>query len=213
MTESCIRLRPNNPSVHFVRGLAYEGKGDTDRATASYAEAVRLKPDYVEVYFQRGMVYAKKGNNPAAIADFTQVVKLNPTHAEAYYQRGLAYVAQGDKDKALADWRKVLDISKDANLRQTVTQLLNPAPTRPRSPCGELPPGMAGLLWINHFPEFATVTLTDHQYRVEGNSQLLMLIPGGKKFVIDANIVGVGQLKAGPFTWEAGECHIVDPNN
>ncbi len=109
----------------------------------------------------------------------------------------------------------LMPLATPTRVPPTVAPTRAPVPTRTPlpSPCGEMPPGMAGLLWINHFPEFATVTLTDHQYRVEGNSQLLMLIPAGKQFVIDANIVGVGQLKQGPFTWQEGECHVYNPGN
>jgi len=89
-----------------------------------------------------------------------------------------------------------------------------PSPTSPPLPsCKDTPPGMAGLLWINQFDGDATITIVDHEYRVPGNSRMLIPIPAGKKFVIDAFIPGVGRLRPapGPFTWDAGYCEVWSP--
>ncbi len=89
-----------------------------------------------------------------------------------------------------------------------------PTPTHPPLPsCADTPVEMAGLLWINQFDGEATITIVDHEYRVPGNSTLLIPIPAGKKFVIDAFIPGVGRLRPapGPFTWDAGYCELWSP--
>ncbi len=102
--------------------------------------------------------------------------------------------------------------------RPTSTPTFTPVPptaTRLPLPCGDLPPGMAGLLFINHFSIESTVTIVDHEYHVPGNSQRVMLIPAGKPFTIDAYTPGVGRIRPalGPFTWNAGECVILEPIN
>jgi hypothetical protein len=87
-------------------------------------------------------------------------------------------------------------------------------PPKPAGPsCADTPPGMAGLLWINQFDGEATITIVDHEYHVPGNSRMLIPIPAGKKFVIDAFIPGVGRLRPapGPFTWDAGYCEVWNP--
>lgn len=88
-------------------------------------------------------------------------------------------------------------------------------PSPPPLPCGDLPPGTAGLLYINHFPGEATVTIVVHEYHVPGNSRMVIPIPAGKPFTIDAFIPGVGRYRPtlGPYTWEAGECHQLEPHN
>lgn len=93
-----------------------------------------------------------------------------------------------------------------------------PPPTstlpKPAGPsCADTPPGMAGLLWINQFDGEATVTIVDHEYHVPGKSTMLIPIPAGKKFVIDAFIPGIGRLRPapGPFTWDAGYCEVWSP--
>ncbi len=86
-----------------------------------------------------------------------------------------------------------------------------PAPALPS--CSDTPAGMAGLLWINQFDGEATITIVDHEYHVPGNTRMLIPIPPGKKFVIDAFIPGVGRMRPapGPFTWDAGYCEVWNP--
>ncbi len=95
----------------------------------------------------------------------------------------------------------------------TATPKPTPVPTRALPSCADTPPGMAGLLWINQFDGEATVTIVDHEYHVPGKTRMLIPIPAGKKFVIDAFIPGVGRLRPapGPFTWDAGYCEVWNP--
>ncbi len=92
-----------------------------------------------------------------------------------------------------------------------------PPPTalpKPAGPsCADTPAGMAGLLWINQFDGEATITIVDHEYHVPGNTRMLIPIPAGRKFVIDAFIPGVGRLRPapGPFTWDPGYCEVWSP--
>ncbi len=104
-----------------------------------------------------------------------------------------------------------------ATPRPTFTPL-PPPPTATRAApaqasCADTPPGNAGLLWINAFAGEATITIVDHEYHVPGNTRMLIPIPAGKNFVIDAFIPGVGRLRPapGPFVWNAGYCEIWSP--
>ncbi len=125
----------------------------------------------------------------------------------------------GSKPPSLAAVTPTWDFEKALNdFFGTRTSSLPPVPpmaTRPPLACGDLPPGMAGLLFINHFPGEATVTIVDHEYHVPGNSQLLIPIPAGKRFTVDVFIPGVGRYRPalGPFTWDAGECQTLEPHN
>ncbi len=87
---------------------------------------------------------------------------------------------------------------------------------KPTSPCGDLPPNMAGILWINNFNEEVRVTLSDHTYTIPANGRLVMNIPAGKKFTVEAKHYGA-QLELrpefrGPFTWDAGHCEVWRPH-
>lgn len=83
------------------------------------------------------------------------------------------------------------------------------------SPCGDLPPNMAGLFWINDFNDDWRVTLSDRTYIAPARSTTVMYVPGGKKFTVEAKLYGPHQTELwllpeyrGPFTYDAGHCEV-----
>jgi tetratricopeptide (TPR) repeat protein len=93
-------------SVFAYRGLAWQNKGEFDRAIADYSEAIRIEPDFAPVYSNRGSVWMEKGERDRAIADYNEAIRLVPKFALAYNSRGLAWQAKGDYDRAIADFDK-----------------------------------------------------------------------------------------------------------
>src|SRR5271154_627750 len=89
---------------YYNHGLAYEAKGDHDRAIANYDHAIGLDPKYASAYGGRGKAYEAKGDHDRAIADYDHEIGLDPKYAIAYYNRGLAYEAKGDHDRAIAGY-------------------------------------------------------------------------------------------------------------
>jgi tetratricopeptide (TPR) repeat protein len=65
------------------RGLAYNGKGEYDKAIADYTQALRINPNYVNAYFNRGNAYYYKKDYARARADYEKVLQLNPNDAGA----------------------------------------------------------------------------------------------------------------------------------
>ena len=110
-----IRLAPAHPAIvaeaHNNRGIAYDDKGEVDRAIEDYSKSIELKPDFDHVYFNRGNAYHSKGDYDHAIADFNKAVELKPDFAEAYTNRGLAYHSKGDYDPAVADHNKAIELN------------------------------------------------------------------------------------------------------
>jgi tetratricopeptide (TPR) repeat protein len=50
------------------RGLAYQAKGDGERAIADFSEAIRLEPKFAHALYNRGQF---KGDFDRAIADYS----------------------------------------------------------------------------------------------------------------------------------------------
>ena len=93
------------------RGLAYQEKGEVDRAVADFTTAIKFNPNDARVYNNRGVAYEQKGDKEQAIADYGKGIALNPKYVEAYTNRGVAYEQKGDKEQAIADFRKALEIN------------------------------------------------------------------------------------------------------
>src|SRR5262249_43041574 len=65
-----IQRNPNDAVAYANGGIAYENKGDHDRAISHYDQAVKLDPKYVHAYVLRGIAYANKSDHDRAIADY-----------------------------------------------------------------------------------------------------------------------------------------------
>jgi lipoprotein NlpI len=99
---------------YYNRGLAYNAKGDSDRAIADYNEAIRLDPKDAAAYNSRSIAYNAKGDFDRAIADYNQAIQLDP-NAARYFNRGYSYNAKGDFDRAIADYNEAIRLDpKDA---------------------------------------------------------------------------------------------------
>ena len=64
-----IRLDPKLAMAYNNRGIAYDEKGEYDKAIADCSEAIRLDPKTAAAYSNRGLAYADKGDSDKAIAD------------------------------------------------------------------------------------------------------------------------------------------------
>lgn len=53
-------IAPNDDETYYNRGVAYDSKGEYDRAIADYSKAIELNPKYAEAYYNRGVDYYDK---------------------------------------------------------------------------------------------------------------------------------------------------------
>ena len=74
--STIIRGDAKDAMAHYKRGVAYQFKGDVDRAIADYNKAIELRPSYARAYESRGSAYASKGVYTNAVADVTKASEL-----------------------------------------------------------------------------------------------------------------------------------------
>ena len=104
-------LRSKFPAVSYNRrGIAYDQKGEYDKAIHDYSQAIKLVTDYEAAYFNRGLAYDHNEEHDKAIADFSEVIKLSPEDVEGHSQRGLAYYLTGEDYTALADFTRAIEL-------------------------------------------------------------------------------------------------------
>ena len=99
-------MNPNNAEAHFMRGAAYEQKGDHQMALVDYDEGIRLKPRFLPYYIERGRVCTISGDYEKAIANYTDALNLYPDQLNVYPLRAAAYKAIGEIEKANADYNE-----------------------------------------------------------------------------------------------------------
>ena len=115
LTESIsLEVDSNLKSAAYNnRGLAYDSKGDYDRALEDFSKAIELEPDYADSYNNCGVIYSRKGDYDRALEDFSKAIELEPDYANAYNNRGATYEKNGDYDRALEDCSKAIELKPD----------------------------------------------------------------------------------------------------
>ena len=78
-----IELLPKEVIAYYHRGIAYDAKGDYDRAIADFDKVIRITPTHAEAYYKRGIAYDNKGRFNRAIDNYNEAIKLNPKYATA----------------------------------------------------------------------------------------------------------------------------------
>jgi len=113
-------------AAYVARGLAWQKKGDSDRALADYNGAIRMNPKDALAYNNRGMLWRERGDSDRAIADFTAAIAIDPLpHSDEafsqhgktvvprhevniYENRALTLLEKSDFDGAIADFDRVI---------------------------------------------------------------------------------------------------------
>lgn len=120
---SAILLAGQGASVEFAvaalnRAVAYDAKGDVDRAIADYSLAIRLQPDFGKALDRRGLDYTRQAKYERAIADFGAALKIAPNDQTAFNARGVAYSDMRDYRRAVADFTAAIRL--DPNDKQAL---------------------------------------------------------------------------------------------
>ncbi len=95
----------------YNRALAYDAKGDHDRALMEYDMVLRNEPGYLLAINGRGLSYFKKKDLPNAKAAFDQVLAFNPEFVDAHYSRGIVNYDMGDNDKSIIDYSSAIALN------------------------------------------------------------------------------------------------------
>ncbi|MCX7817014.1 MAG: tetratricopeptide repeat protein [Syntrophales bacterium] len=98
------QLNSSDPRIHYLKAMAYAGKGYHELAIEECRKAVALKPDYSEVYNYMGTLHLVRGQIPEALENFEKALSnvLYATPSVALFNMGKAYTMLKDYDRAMA---------------------------------------------------------------------------------------------------------------
>jgi tetratricopeptide (TPR) repeat protein len=109
--QSGQETQENLAVAFYHRGLAYDDKGQYDRAIEDYDQAIRLNSNYAQAFKNRGTDYNDKGQYDRAIKDLDQAIRLDPNYAVAFNNRGEAYRSKGQYDRAIEDFDQAIRLN------------------------------------------------------------------------------------------------------
>ena len=77
-----VELQPDNPQVHYNRGLVMMVKKRYDEAIRDFSKAIELNNGYAAAYYSRGMTNIDAGRKDAACPDLQTALKMGfqPAH-------------------------------------------------------------------------------------------------------------------------------------
>ncbi len=93
--------------AHHKLGLAWEGKGQHEKAKAEMLQSLAIRPNTPEILNNLGAVYAKLGEKASALASFEKAVTLRPNYSIARYNLAEAYEPT-DPKRAISEYETYL---------------------------------------------------------------------------------------------------------
>jgi len=93
--------------AHHKLGLAWEGKGEHEKAKAEMLQSLAIRPNTPEILNNLGTVYTKLGDKANALASFEKAVMLRPNYANARYHLAEAYEPTNPK-RAISEYETYL---------------------------------------------------------------------------------------------------------
>jgi tetratricopeptide (TPR) repeat protein len=112
-----IRITAKPATGYNNRGVAYQAKGDYNRAMADFNEAIRIDASHAAAYNNRGVAYQWKDDKERALADYNEAIRLDPKFALAYCNRGLDKRANGDVDGGNSDFAQAKQLYPNVGYR------------------------------------------------------------------------------------------------
>lgn len=108
-----VQMNPTSATIVFSQGVAFDNKGQFDRAIQKYDEAIRRDPNYALAFYNRALDYASKGELDRAIEDYNQAIRLNPGIPDSFVSRGVAFDGKGQYDLAIQDYDQAIRLKPD----------------------------------------------------------------------------------------------------
>jgi type IV pilus biogenesis/stability protein PilW len=105
-------------------GLAHQGRGDYQRAIASFRLALRHSPSYAVCARNLGLVYEELQDWEAALEAYEQAVEMEPMYAAAHFNLGKLYLRFNRDADAVAALKKAIEPNPRSAVAQEAKKIL-----------------------------------------------------------------------------------------
>lgn len=122
--DRVLKLQPGDATAFYSRALAYDSKGDKEKALADIASAIQLAPKDPQAYELRASIYFKQAGTPAvgapldkALADYATALHLRLQGVDDPKAWLIKKAADAETPgQALAGWNEIITLApKDSS--------------------------------------------------------------------------------------------------
>lgn len=106
LAEILVSVHPEESKSYAVRGDLYYIDGQTDKALASYEQALKMNKDVFQVWQQVMLIYNQKQDWANVLKTANQAMELFPNQNMVYLFKGGAEMQQKDYEKAVKSFSK-----------------------------------------------------------------------------------------------------------
>lgn len=121
---AAISIAPDDPSLYYNLGTAYQASGDLNNAQIQYQKALdldkanqtyistikSLKSILADPLIQSAVNKQSANDLPGAINDYVKVLELVPDDAQTYFNLGTAYQANKQTDEAIQSYQRAIQL-------------------------------------------------------------------------------------------------------
>lgn len=120
-----VTLDPENPTSHYLLGVAYFRKGQIEKAGEQFKRSLSLDPDYIQARMALGNYFLNKGNLRKAAHHYKMAAQLDSDHPALFANLAQLYLRAGKTEKALRlAERGLKKNANDTNLQFIKVQIL-----------------------------------------------------------------------------------------
>jgi len=102
---------PDRAIWYHQRAIAYEQKGEIERALETNAKELAVNPKYADGHVTRGRLLVKLGRVEEGIAEYREALRLKPENDIAWNNLGYELARQGQHEEALHCYETALRIN------------------------------------------------------------------------------------------------------
>jgi tetratricopeptide (TPR) repeat protein len=135
--DAHILIKPRDPQMRFLKGVAQRDAGKTAEAIATFSRLTEDYPELPEPYNNLGVLYASQNQIDKARSAFEMAIRTNPTYSTAHENLGDVYakLSSNAYNKALQlEGNNSALTPKLALIRQLVNPNTNPLKIVPAAP-------------------------------------------------------------------------------
>ena len=110
--DDAARLKPDDPALHYVRGLYFKSQGDPEKALTELRRSIQLAPQVPEAHYEMGLLLRQRGELESAAGEFRKAIELSPADGPSLLNLAQILGLQGKRAESEEVIRKFRDVRK-----------------------------------------------------------------------------------------------------